>query len=61
MPEAVWEESEKFGDLLQKKNVRIRISPNFYFDKEGEIKNSLIDMGELPICRVNEMGERMFF
>jgi hypothetical protein len=61
VPIACWDEADKFENLLKGKLIKIRITPNYYFDKEGKITNTLIDMVEVPICHVNDNGERMFF
>ena len=60
-PLAAWEEAEKYERLLNEKLVKIRITPNFYFDKEGNINNTFVDTVEVPICRINEKGEASFF
>jgi len=61
VPIALWEKADIFINILKEKLVKIRITPNFYFDQTGEIKNSFVDIVEVPICQVNERNERMFF
>jgi hypothetical protein len=61
VPIASWGEADKFINLLKEKLAKIRITPNFYFDDEGKIKSTLVDMIEVPICQVNDGGERLFF
>lgn len=58
---ANWDDAEKYENLLKDRPVKIKITPNYFFDKEGNIKNTLVDMVEVPICQVNEHGKKMFF
>ena len=60
-PLAVWDEAEKYEQLLKDKLVKIRITPNFYFDKDGNINNTFVEMVEVPIYRINEACEALFF
>ena len=60
-PLAAWDEAETYVELLKEKLVKIRITPNFYFDKEGKINNTFVETVEVPICHINEAGEALFF
>jgi hypothetical protein len=60
-PLAAWNEANKYEQLLKDKLIKIRITPNFYFDKEGNISNTLVETVDVPICQIIEKDESLFF
>lgn len=63
IPIALWEEAEKYEEISKRNsiNIKIRLTPSYYFDKTGEVKNTVFDFVEAPLSSINKNGDRRFF
>ena len=63
IPTASWVDADKYHQISKTENinVKIKLTPSYYLDNVGNLKNSVSDLIEAPISTFNENGEYMFF
>jgi hypothetical protein len=63
IPTSSWVEADKYHQISKNENihVKIKLTPSYYLDDKGDLKNSISDLIEAPVSTSNEQGEYMFF
>lgn len=63
IPTSSWVEADKYHQISKSENinVKIKLTPSYYLDSTGELKNSVSDLIEAPVSSSNEQGEHIFF